>query len=166
MDVNFKVSGLRQMITGLEQIKLRYQNEATQAAAVYLIGNDSRGLKHEPAYKYVSRKSAYGQTFVSAKQRRYVMAMIRSGKITPGTENRTHAIRDGWQLRYSGLGVRIVNSAKGVGWVMGKSQARQPAKVGWRSYEKIAADNTAGMSRASSQAVQALIRSNLSRGGG
>jgi hypothetical protein len=160
---NFKVAGLPTFINGLARFKMRFQGDAVAAAAVYLVGNESRGLTHEPAYKYVTRKSAYGQTFSSAKQRRYVMAMIRSGEITPGKEKRTHAIQRGWRILYSGLGARIRNDAPGVGWVMGTQQARQPAKVGWRAFDKVASDNRDGMSRASSQAVQRAMRETMAR---
>lgn len=161
MNPNFKVAGLSSFIAGLSRFKLRFQGEAVAAAAVYLLGNEQRGLKHEAVYKYVTRKSAYGKTFVSDKQRRCVMAMIRSGEITPGTSNRTHAIQNGWKILYSGLGARIRNDAPGVGWVMGENQARQPAKVGWRSFDKVASDNRAGMSRAAAQAVQLAMRQTM-----
>lgn len=163
MNPNFRVSGLSSFIGGLAAFKLRFQGDAVAAAAVYLLGDERRGLKHEAIYKYVTRKAAYGKTFVSDKQRRYVMAMIRSGEITPGTENRTHAIQNGWKILYGGLGARIRNDAPGVGWVMGTSQARQPAKVGWRSFDKVASDNKAGMSRAASQAVQLAMRQTMAR---
>jgi len=166
--IGFKVRNLATIPANLRRFGREFQGVATMAAAVYLVGNEARGLKHEPNYKYVSRKSAYGKTFVSDKQRRYVMAMIRSGRITPGTENRTHAIQNGWGIQSNGLDTRITNRAPGVGWVMGnrEHQARQPAAVGWRSFEQVSDDNRAGMSRASSQAVQALMRALLVVRGG
>lgn len=91
-----------------------------------------KALKVEPEYKYVSRKSAYGKTFVSDKQRRYVMARIREGSITPGTSNRFGITSAGWHVVKQGERATIVNDTEGARWTQNdKWQARQPAMVGW-----------------------------------
>lgn len=132
---------------------------ATQAAAEYLVGNDRRGLRHLAPYKYVSRISAYGQTFFSEKQRRYVMAMISKGIIKPGQNNRTGAIPAAWHTEGRGLIVQVINRADGVGFVQGDdSQARQPAKVGHRKVSQVIANMRAGMIQAAQQAVNRVLK--------
>jgi len=64
------------------------KDEATRSVAEYLVGDTTHGLKHYPPYKYISMQRAYGG-FISDKQRRYVMAMIKEGKIDPGVPHRT-----------------------------------------------------------------------------
>lgn len=159
--INFQIRGLPQFQGGLQQFKRQYQGVATMAGAVYLVGNESHGLKHEPGYKYVSRKKAGLKT--SAAQIRF---MIATGILIPkpgggfmlNPYKRTHDIRDSWRIVSSGLDARITNNAPGVGWAMGRRQARQLSMVGWRAYDVVYADNRAGISRASSQAVQKLMR--------
>jgi hypothetical protein len=94
-------------------------------------------LKVEPPYKYVSRFSAYGLQdggpgWFSDKQRRYVMAMIRKGVITPGTSQRTGTTSAGWHVESKGAKSVIVNTTEGARWTQNNYwQARQPARVGW-----------------------------------
>lgn len=147
-----------------KRIFTRIQREtipaATDAAADYLIGDERRGLRHLALYKYVSRKRAYGVTFFSEKQRRFVMAAIRDGRINPGVNNRTGAIPAGWKVEgRSGSIIRIVNRAPGVGFVQGDvSQARQPAMVGHRKVSDVIASNLKGMIRAAQQAVNRILK--------
>lgn len=136
---------------------------AAEASAEYIIGNERRGLKHYPNYKYITRKRAYGKTFSSDKQRKYVMARIRQGKITPGKANRTYAIRNAWRTKGKGAKVTIVNDANGVKYVFGDSQGRAQANqirlVGWRTMVQVAKDNVKGAIRAADRAVQNYINS-------
>lgn len=123
----------------------------TKAAVVYLIGNERRGLKHYPSYRYVTRKKAYGKTFFSDAQRRKVMAMIREGLISPGGGKRTFAIRNAWVLRENGTQSSAVNAAPGVEYVQGAQQSRHERLAGWRITDQVAADNTDGMVQAANQ---------------
>lgn len=124
--------------------------------ANYLLGNPRRGLKHYAPYKYVSRKTAYGKPFFSARQRRYVMMLIKRGLITPGKENRTRKIAEGWKK--SGAGnIRILrNSTRGAVYLYDdRRQARQLALVGHRKKSQIISDTKKG---ALANAKKALAR--------
>lgn len=127
----------------------------TKAAAVYLIGNERRGLKHYPEYRYVTRQKAYGKTFSSTAQRKKIMAMIREGLITPGTAKRTFAIRNAWKTRGEGAATVVYNDAPGVDYVMGQKQSRHERLAGWRQDSKVVEDNTDGMVQ---EASRELVR--------
>lgn len=116
----------------------------------YIVGNQQHGLKHYPGYKHVTRKSAYGKTFVSDAQRGYVMARIRDGTIDPGVPHRTGRVQRGWMMKETrgGYGYTIVNEEPGAYFTMDdKGQANQPALVGWRKVSKVISDNFAGAVR-------------------
>ena len=106
----------------------------TKAAAVYLIGNGTHGLTHYPAYKYIRRDRAYGKTFASDAQRRFVMAGIRSGKIDPGYPHRTGILQRGWYVSGDGAKATVKNDAPHAEVVMGLGQARLNNLVGWRIF--------------------------------
>lgn len=142
----------------IDVIKHGFRGVAVHAANVYLIGNDQRGLRHYVNYRYVSRKSAFGQTFKSDRQRRFVMARIAEGSITPGRSNRTNGIKEGWIIQGSSTQERIVNAVPGVNYVFGKQQSRQIQKVGWRKTTDIIQTNIAGMARAAQLAINKLIQ--------
>ena len=55
--------------------------------------------------------------------------------------------------------VKVVNDADGAGWVFGdKTQARQPALVGWRKVSDTVASNLAGAMRSAKAAVSAYLK--------
>src|ERR1035437_4720191 len=120
MTTTVSVRGIDQLKAFLTSLPANLRKLVVPTVAEYLIGDNSHGLRHLVNYKYVSRTSAYGQPFVSDKQRRYVMAMIGEGKITPGRSNRTGAMSAGWTygLQGGGYGAKITNSVPGVGYVL------------------------------------------------
>ena len=131
---------------------------ALEAIAEYLLGDESHGLRHAPAYKYVTRKKAYGQTFSSDKQRRRFWA--NGGPAMIGN-HRTGATQEGWKAKptNNGYGFTLTNSAPGAYWTMSdRGQANQPRLAGWRKASEVVASNLAGAMRAGRAAVAALIR--------
>jgi hypothetical protein len=142
------VSSVTGKLSKLKEVEAR--NVALRAWAMFILPL----LKAYPAYKYVSRKRAYGQTFFSDRQRRYVMAAIRSGEISIGN-NRTGYLEKSWTVaRPYGGQVSIRNSAPYAGYVVGDGQARQPGMVGWKKANDIIRAN---MSKAIAVAKNALI---------
>ncbi len=128
---------------------------AAQAAGTYLIGDGRHGLRHYPKYKYFSRKQAFGKTFVSDRQRRYVMARIREGSIDPGVPHRTGRLQRGWSLAGKGTDVIMKNTEPHVLPVMGDDvQSRHERLVGWRMISDIITTNMDGALKASAQAVE------------
>lgn len=121
-----------------QEIPRLYRGVFVEAVSLNLV----QALKIEPNYKYVSRMAAYGKTFVSAKQRRYVMAHIREGSIRPGVNNRTGGLAAGWHVEHQGSKAAIVNNTEAARWTMNDYwQARQPAAVGWRKSSAIIEEN-------------------------
>jgi len=141
----------------LKDVPVIARREAVQAAAEYFIGNGRRGLRHYPKYKEVSRKTAYPKVggWFSKKQRRYVMMMIRRGRIDPGYPHRTGRLQRGWKIKSSGYKAMIENQEKHAEYVAGyeDTQANQPRLVGWRTVEQKIDSNFDGIRRAADLAV-------------
>lgn len=149
-------TNLTQVISDLPK---NLRGPATEEAALYLIGDTNRGLKHYPPYKYVSRMAAYGFTFFSDAQRRLVMAKIRSGEITPGISRRTGETARAWTVLYSGVKTRILNPTRGAYYTADDiGQSRHEAMVGWRRVSSIIASNQNGMSAAADKRAQQEIK--------
>jgi hypothetical protein len=161
MDIRFNVRGVDKVQAYLKSLPRGVLRVALKAIGTYIIGDGSHGLSHPDPYRYVSRKRAYGKTFQSDAQRRYVMAKIRSGEITPGTPNRTGMSTSAWTMRETnnGYGLSLRNPTPGAYYTRSDSgQARQPGLVGWRKVSKVVADNIKGALRHANAAVAAFLR--------
>ena len=140
-------------VRGIEEVQKKIANIIRGAkhfsegkVAEYLIGDQTHGLKHYPGYQYVPQSEVGG--WVSDKQRRYVMAMIREGKIDPGVPHRTGELQRGWSLVDRGKYWSIQNPVGYAGWVMGDTtQAQRPEKIGWRRVMDNIRDNLKGAFR-------------------
>lgn len=147
---------LAQVISDLPR---NLRGPATEEAAKYLIGNGSHGLSHYPNYTHISRAAAYGQTFVSDRQRRKVMAMIRSGEILPGYPRRTGNTQRGWIIVGSGASSKIRNDTAGAFYSHGDpGQAKLNEMGGWRRIGLIIASNERGMLHAVDLRIAREIR--------
>lgn len=161
--IKTSVRGIEELKTLFKRVPVEIRKIAVEVATEYIIGDSTHGLKHMVRYRYVSRKKAYGQTFVSDKQRRYVMAKIKSGEITPGRENRTWQMAAGWKYvkQGGGYGATIYNKAKGVKWVYGDdTQARQLKLVGHRTMGEVIKTNIKGAIQAVNRMVEKWIKQN------
>jgi len=148
-----QMRGLDSIKKLLEETPQGTKGAALEAAAKYIIGNNRHGRKNYPAFKCITRKSAYGQTFVSDKQRRYVMMQIKAGKIDPGAPHRTGNYQRSWEMRGSGTQTRIVGELPHSSW-----PDRLAKKVGWRAIEEIIKTNTKGALQAANRVVAEWIR--------
>ena len=163
MPISVSVRGIEQLKAFLLRVPVEVRRIAVEVATEYIIGDSSHGLKHMVNYKYVSRKAAYGQTFVSDKQRRYVMAKIKSGEITPGRENRTWAMGAGWRYtkQGGGFGATIYNKVKGAEFVYGdETQANQIRMVGHRTISSVISTNIKGAMQRVNQFVEKWLKQN------
>ena len=156
-EIQIKVRGVDKVKAFISSLPRNLRGIATQAAAEWFVGNGQRGLRRYPPYKYVTRKAAYGKTFQSDKQRRYVMAKIRSGEIDPGYPHRTGNYQRGWQIINSGVKTQIVNDVPYAGYVGGEEQARLNEKIGWRKAVDILSTNWKGAIQAAQSAVNKWI---------
>jgi hypothetical protein len=152
-DISITVRGLPAVKDFIDQLPRNVRGVATEAAAVYFIGDGRRGLKHYPAYKYVTRRSAFGVAFFSAKQRRYVMARIREGSIDPGAPHRTGNFQRSWHTDGEGARTRIIGTLPHEQW-----PDRLTEKVGWRAVDDILSTNYKGAIRASQAAVNMWLK--------
>jgi hypothetical protein len=160
MQVKFSVRNVEKIQNYLKRVPRGALRTALLAATEYILGNKQHGLRHYSPYKYATRKSAYGFSFFSDKQRRYVMAKIRSGEIDPGVPHRTGETQRGWEFSAIGEGykINIINATTSSYYTMDDyGQARQPAKVGWRKVSAVVASNLKGALRAATAAVNRYL---------
>jgi hypothetical protein len=160
MAVSVKVRGVEELRQFFKELPRGTMRDAIKAATEYLIGNESHGLKHLVNYKYVSRKSAYGVTFFSDRQRRWFFAALADGRINPGVDNRTGKTSAGWtySTTNNGYQTKIYNETQGAKYVQSDAwQARQPAKVGHRKVSDVISTNIKGAMQAAERAVQKWI---------
>ena len=160
MNISFKVRGVEKVTAYLKSLPRGIKKVAEKALTEYLIGAKPHGLKHYSPYKYVTRKKAYGQTFASDKQRRYVMAMIAEGRIDPGVPHRTGKGQRGWQSVETSRGYTIKNDEQSMYYSMSdKGQARLNKLAGWRLVSKAIKDNLAGAFKSANAAVKKFLKS-------
>lgn len=146
--LNFKPRGLSEFSEYISGLARNLRGIVVEAVSDWLIGNGQRGLKHYTPYRHITRKAAYGQTFKSDKQRRFVMAMIAEGRIDPGAPHRTGRMQRAWVKTGRLTTTRIINAEEHTPFVMGTgTQARLNAKVGWRDVASVIASNMAGAIR-------------------
>ncbi len=162
MNVKFKVRGVEAVQSFLKSVPRGALKVALEAFTEYIVGNDAHGLKHNEPYKYVTRKSAYGFSFFTDKQRRWFFWALSTGQIDPGSGKRTGETSKAWKAvpLASGYQFKITNNTAGGFYTRDDAgQARQPAKVGWRKVSQVLADNYLGGIRAAVAAVKRYLAS-------
>jgi len=161
MNVKFRVRGVEAVEAFLRSVPYGATKVALQAFSEYIVGNDAHGLKHNETYKYVTRKSAYGFSFFTDKQRRWFFWALKEGVINPGSGERTGETSAAWKAepRNDGYRYTITNNTAGGFYTRDdKGQARQPAKVGWRKVSAVLAANYLGGIRAAIFAVNEYLK--------
>lgn len=154
-----KIRGVEEWKAYLKTVPYGTVKVGLAALAEWLIGTPERGLKHYQKYLYVSIKKAYGG-FKSDKQRRYVMAMIREGKIDPGVPHRTGRTQRGYvaNVTNNGYGITIENKEPGAYYTRDdQGQARLNALAGWKKTAEVISTNIAGAIRHAQAAVNAWL---------
>lgn len=161
MKIRIDIRGVEEIQAFLKALPYGVVKVALPAIAEWMIGTPQRGLMHYQAYKYITRKRAYGQTFSSDKQRRYVMAMIREGRIDPGYPHRTGRTQRAWTMKVTNNGYRvnIKNKEKGAYYTRHDTrQARLNALAGWVKVREVISNNMAGAFRHARAAVRAYLK--------
>jgi hypothetical protein len=162
--------GIPELQAWLKSLAKNVVDIATKSVANYIVGDATHGLMHAPDYKYVNRYAGFpgleyvtstGKVvpgFASAKQHRYVMAMIAQGKIKPGQNNRTGNLTNSY--RYAGQGSRyvITNDTSYAKYVVGGQQTRMHNLIGWRTMAQTAKDNMAGAIKYATAKVKEWLR--------
>lgn len=157
MEVKFEIRGVEELQRFLRDLPKGTVKVAIEALGEWFIGTDRRGLRHPPPYRYVSRKRAYGASFVSEKQRKWFWA--NGGPDMIG-DNRTGETNNSWEshITKGGYSLSLQNRSKGAYYTMSDTgQARQPALAGWRKVSDIVSTNMAGAIRHAKAAIRALM---------
>lgn len=91
-----------------------------------------------PSQKKVTREQAYGETFVSDKQRRFFFSALARGEIVV-PYRRTDTFKRGWQVVPFGVqDFIVINDVPYGGFLMGISTRANMAKLGgWKTLEGI-----------------------------
>lgn len=132
------------------------KRQAIEAIAKYLVGDSRHGFKHDDPYVQTTRKAVYGRQWESDKQRRYVMARIRSGEIKLGQRQRSPTRQSqgyGYRKTNSGYGATIYNTQPSAFWT--RVWGKWPK---WRNTEKVIKDNIKGALRSGATAVNKWLR--------
>jgi hypothetical protein len=132
--IGVDVEGAKETAAALQKVPKGLKSEAGEEVANYLLNV----LKAYPPKKSVTRKSAYGRTFFSAKQRRWFFAALDSGSLKI-PYRRTQGFRKAWRKIGKGDKSIVVNDS-GVGpLLMGEigQQSRHAKKIGWKSVSTV-----------------------------
>jgi len=161
MNVNFKIRGVEKVQKYLKELPRGVTRVALQAMSEWFIGDSQSGLRHPEPYKYVTRKSAYGTTFFTEKQRRWFWA--NGGPDMIG-DHRTGKSAEAWTYKPAetnkGYNFRLINPTPGAYYTRDDyGQARQPAKVGWKKVSAVISKNMAGAIKAANFAVNSFLKS-------
>ena len=160
MQIKFRIRNVEAVQSFLRAIPRGAVKVALEAFTDYVIGDESHGLRHADPYKFVTRKSAYGFSFFTDKQRRWFFWALKTGKIDPGSGKRTGESTAAWKAvpRNDGYRFTVQNNTAGGYWTRhDKKQARQLGKVGWRKIMTVLADNYKGGIRHAVAAVKAYL---------
>lgn len=149
MNIRITSKGIPEVQAWLKTIANGVRTRSMEWVLQYLVGDQTHGLKHYPPYKYITMQRAYGG-FKSDRQRRYVMAMIKEGKIDPGVPHRTGELQRGWTYRMWSQATQgtISNPTSYAQYVMGnEQQANMHKLIGWRTVMTNIKDNLQGAFR-------------------
>jgi hypothetical protein len=115
-------------------------------------------LRENAPQHYVSRKSAYGVTFFTAKQRRWFFANLRSGALNV-PYRRTQGLSKGWHKAGEGEASFLYNESPGAEYVIGDgTQSRHEAMVGWKPVSATIREREAQINRRADAAAQKAIK--------
>lgn len=151
--IGIDISGLEPIQKALLDLPDAAQDAAVDAASKYLLDV----LKTYPPPNYVTRKSAYGQTFFTTRQRKWFFAALDSGEIGV-PYRRTQKLRNAWQQIGSGHQSILANEREGAAWVIGDNQSRHEARVGWKKASKVVEERMARVLEKAGAAVNKVIR--------
>jgi len=148
--VGIDIQGITTLNERLKRLPKEAKDAGVESANEYIVNI----MKVEPP------KPTRPFVWSSDKQRRYVMAKIRSGEITPGTPNRTGNSTDSWQyVAVTDWNYTITNPEPGAYWTTDNyGQANQPAMVGWRKVTENIMDNLEGGIRSALSALSEWLK--------
>ena len=154
--VDVEVSGIEAVLAKLVQLdSVDAQRQVTRDVGEFVRGK----LQRYPPYKYVSRRTAYGKTFQSDRQRRWFFAALRSGELQiPYVRTRT--LRNSWILADAPGGDMVLrNIVPYAGYVQKESsQSRMMRLRDWTTEERVVQENAAGIGRTADESYNRVLR--------
>lgn len=127
---------------------------ATKAFSEYIVGDSRHGLAHDDPYQQTTRKAVYGQQWQSDKQRKYVMAKIRSGEIVLGQRKYSPTqASQGYKVVETRNGYTITNQKPGAFWT--RIWAKWPR---WRHENQVIKDSMRGAMQHTTRAVNNFLK--------
>ena len=159
IQVSVNQTTLNDLQKKMNRLTSQGRKAVSNAAAVALVGDKSKGLKHYPPHKHILRSVAYGKTFFTKKQRRYFFWAKRQGIIKkPSAANRTFDMQRGWKITATRSGARVYNTEPHAKFSHSDNQqARLNKHVGWRRVSDIEREMQAEMVKAGEKAIDDLI---------
>ena len=155
--ISYKVTGVEQVKAYISDLPRGTKAAAMRAIATYSVGDKNHGLKHDIAYKYVSRKRAYPPTgWQSDKQRKYVMWAIKTGKIKIGRQHKPTHYSESWDWKQQ-------DSHWDRTHITGKLPFDRFPSIhnrlgGWRHYMEVVGTNIKGAVAAGQRAVNDMLK--------
>jgi len=136
--IGIEIQGAEGLAEALAKVPDVVADAAIDEANAYMV----RSLRAYPPYTHVTYQAAYGG-WKSEKQRRYVMARISEGTITPGKANRTQNMSRGWEIVGYGRSSFITNQVDYAHFLMSDdSQANMPKFIGWKRVGDVLKERT------------------------
>lgn len=148
------VQGIAQLQRLLHDLPPLVRDDVVDDVSRYLINV----LHAYPPYKYVSRRQAYGRTFVSDKQRRWFFASLADGSLQI-PYRRTQNLSRGWKQVGRGAQSIIANETPYAALMMGDSeQTRHAALIGWRTLEQTLDERADRITEVAEAAAKKAVR--------
>src|SRR5512139_1362829 len=134
--IGIDIRGMKELQAKLKAWPKEAQDAGSEAAAKFLLNVE----RTYPPYMYVSRSEAYpfgaaGPGWQSDRQRKFVMAGIRSGAITPGKANRTQRFSKNWKIIDKGVDAFLVNETS-YGPHLKDPQSKHMRMIGWTTIDE------------------------------
>lgn len=111
-----------------------------------------------PKERHIKRKTAFGVTFFSDKQRRFYFWALKTGRINVPYK-RTYGLRDNWKVTKQAQQYLITNPSPYAAYVMGEKQSRMMSRIGWKTIPTLIKDRMGSIFQKANTAAQRGIES-------
>lgn len=152
--IGLDVTGIKEVQKMLALIPPEVQDVVVDKVDDYMLNV----LRLYPKPRHIKRKTAYGVTFFSDKQRRYYFWALREGIINVPYK-RTQTLARGWRVLGKGKQSIIANETPYADLVMGKGQSRMMSRIGWHTIPRIIKDRIARITEIANATAQRGIES-------
>ena len=165
--IKLEVIDLDKVLATLIDLPEEIQDRAIEDINDYMLNV----VRTYPSYKYVTRAHAYPNAIVtlpgsgrqkagyfSLRQYYFVMAAIASGRMNPGTPNRSQAYSRAWRKVGTGRGQYLINTQSYGRHLQSDEQARMMQMIGWDKISDILKDRLSKIEKIIDAAVNKIMR--------